>query len=270
MPKIAILITGEYRTFDICRKSLLFLNDPNVDVYVSTWNKTTYLNPKINLRKTEDVSLERIHRTLNRSAVIKIEDADSFPKEKKYNSRMIHRWKQGIALIENSGVSYDYIVVTRPDILFNNTFPCNLNKIEKYKDSIGFAWSKSLHLKKATDVLFMTSAKRMYTLFNNLTIEKWVNDTENNWHIWWYYYITEHLGTILDTEELNHFVFCRMWANTNHTYSEIVDIQHDWRDLILLGQIDLYGKENMKDIWTGEIMQNAETRWKNKEFEKYI
>lgn len=53
--KIVVLISGEYRKFDMCRPTMKFLDDPRVDVYISVWDTTRYVLPLINLDATESV-----------------------------------------------------------------------------------------------------------------------------------------------------------------------------------------------------------------------
>lgn len=106
--KIAVLISGEYRKFDICRPSMHFLNDPDIDVYISTWDKTHYLRSVINLSKYEEVTVDKIQETLQRPATIEIESTEIQKKlPEKYSSSMIHRWKRGFEMILNSGIDYE-------------------------------------------------------------------------------------------------------------------------------------------------------------------
>ena len=44
MKKMAVLINGEFREFDIAIKSWKFINEIDCDIYVSTWDKTIQIN----------------------------------------------------------------------------------------------------------------------------------------------------------------------------------------------------------------------------------
>lgn len=252
--KIAILISGEYRTFPICRKTMTFLDDPRTDIYVSTWNQSNYINRLINLNITESVSHDNIKSDLGKSATIEIEDPAVITVTK-YNTQMIHRWKRGIKLIKDSEIEYDYILVTRPDLIFNNAIPAELPDLEKYKDAVGFSWAIDLSTKKLADVLFLGSSKSIIELIDNINIDEWCNGSEHNWHIWWYNYVTNRT-TIRNAPELSDLIFCRYWCNTTN-FSEAVDIHDAWRDSVLLWQLIKFGRPFVSKNWTNDIIDNA-------------
>ena len=250
--KIAILISGEYRTFSVCRKTMAFLDDPCVDIYFSTWNTNVYSVPAINFYRKEYITESRILTDLGKSAVIEIEDENSID-IKKYNTKMIHRWIKGFELIKNSGIEYDYVLIVRPDIFFNNASKF-LDTIESYSETVGVAWS---------DLLLVSSYEKIKEIFNDLTIDSWVNSKEHNWHIWWDNFIAKYSS--VDTPVLNRVTFCRVWANDNHTFEDLVDIQNDWRDLILIHEHRVLGWTS----WPKEIIDNAERKWDKGLFNKY-
>lgn len=268
MPKIAVLISGEYRTFGMCRKTMPFLDDPRVDIYFSTWNKTRYFVPKIAYIREEEVTLQRIQTALDRTAIIDIEPFDLI-KETRYNSKMIHRWKRGLDLINQSGNRYDYIMITRPDIFFNNQYPAILHDVEKYKNSLGICWSQSLHLGRMTDVIMLSSTEIINKVFDPLKISVWETAKEADWHKWWYNHVMSIYNNVVDMPELNHFVFCRAWSKPDHTFSEVLMAKLDWRDLILLGQVDSLGREFANELWPATVLPEAEKKWNNGHFDKY-
>ena len=51
MKKMAVLINGEFREFDIAIKSWKFMNEIDCDFYVSTWDKTIQINKKLNIHE---------------------------------------------------------------------------------------------------------------------------------------------------------------------------------------------------------------------------
>jgi hypothetical protein len=91
--KIAILISGEYRTFSHCRRTMSLLDDPRADIYVSTWDSSSYVSSKINLNVTEVVTEEQIKSDLGISATILIEP-QSLIKEIKYNQLLTDQEKK--------------------------------------------------------------------------------------------------------------------------------------------------------------------------------
>src|SRR4051812_24506607 len=101
MARTAVLISGEWRKFDITRKTMSFLDNSDVDVYISTWDRTIFSSKKINLHHEVEVSEEAIRKDLGRPATIRIDDHKSFDEieKQKYNCKMINRWLAGFELI---------------------------------------------------------------------------------------------------------------------------------------------------------------------------
>lgn len=128
MNKIAVLVYGQYREFEIAQKSWGFLNELNCDFYFSTWNrschahwhqeieydyidensiKTFYPNSKISILNEE--TYERI---------VHIQSKQNFYHPKK-SDKMIFHWKNGLKLIEQSGKCYDQLILIRFDNFIN-------------------------------------------------------------------------------------------------------------------------------------------------------
>ena len=267
--KIAVLISGEYRTFDICRKNMTFLDDPRVDIFISTWNKSIYKNPIVSLDDTQYITEEEIRETLQKEATIEIEDP-SILTVAKYNTQLIHRWKRGFELIKNSGVEYDYIVVTRPDLMFNDKIQISFDNIEQYSAVLGVAWTNSLELGRLADVFMVGKASTVISIFEKLNLEDWIQDlVEPDWHKWWYNFVISQTP-VVNTPEFNDFIFCRYWAKPHHSYLEILKIQNDWRDTNLLSQIQTMPRNVMVKVWNEQIVTEAEMKWKSGYFKKYL
>ncbi len=269
MKKIAVLISGEYRKFDITRKTMTFLDDPNVDIYVSTWDKTVYSNPRINLYVEEDITTDRILKDLYLPATIRI-DKYNLLDSKKYNSKMIYKWKTGIQLIRDSGIKYDNILILRPDLFFNTYFSFNLSSIEPYTTDIGFAWATANDIRKLPDLLFTSSSYNIETLINSTSVHKWDSGSENDWHTWWYNHVIELFPNLQNAPELGHMTFCRYWVTPDHTFLNALEMHHDWRDLRILHECDLYGdKFHSNGIWPDEIVSDAKRKWDEGYYDKY-
>jgi hypothetical protein len=266
--KIAVLISGEYRKLDVCSDTMTFLRNHDVDVYVSTWDKTIYSNKKINLYVEEEVTEGRIRQDLNRQAAIRIDPHNSFVEEK-YNSKMINRWLAGFELIKNSNIKYDYVVITRPDLFFNKGVDTNFNSLSEYDNTIGFAWATSLHLEKLPDLFYVSTYANIEKLFSSLKIEDWATAKGHDWHIWWYFFVYGLFPDVKSAPEFGHFTFCRLWGQTNHTFLEMLDIHHDWRDLRLLQSCDMWGEEFAKTAWPDHILIEAKEKWARGYFERY-
>jgi len=266
--RIAVLISGEYRTFDICRPTMKFLDDENTDVYISTWDKSVYKMAKINLDRTEEVTLGRILSALGRPARICIENRNLFSDDRRYNVPMVHRWIKGFEMILDSGIEYDYVLITRPDIIFDKEI---LHKIdfEKYKDTVGFAWGNSIHLGKLSDIVFLSSFANMKKIFEKLTIDVWEYAKEGDWHVWWHQFVSE-IVTPVNCSEFSHVIFCRLWADKSHSFRDVVNIQHEWRDLNLLNQCDMFGNTFAATCWPPEVYEHAISKWNSGGFKHRI
>ena len=268
---IAVLISGEYRTFSHCKRTIDFLYDPSVDIYISTWDSSSYVSPRINLDITESVTQERIVNDLNKQATILIEP-QSLIKEVKYSTKMMHRWISGFNLIKESNKHYDYVIVMRPDLFFNYFYPVNLNNIHNYKNSLGVAWATDEYInnKKLQDVLFLSSYTNMCKLLDTLDINEWLNGGEEDWHTWWF----NHCDKTLPIQYAKDFSQCTFYRyltdNNNPLFSDVMTAQHDWRDLQLLSQIDIMGRDALKTAWPEHVIQNAEDKWNNGYFNKFV
>jgi hypothetical protein len=244
-----------------------FIDDPRVDVYFSTWDKTIYKMPLIELHKAEDVTQERILNDLKRSAVIEIEPHNLID-EKRYNSKMIHRWKRGISLIKNSGIEYDYILILRPDLYFDELADQTFNDIEEYKDILASGWANSLNRGFLNDVMCLSSADKIIRMFDDLTIENWTTAENTDWHTWWYSFVSNHFPVIKDYH-LARCTFCRVWTKENHSFAEIQQFQEDWSDLTIQ-QLSLHvGRGVMEKHWPAEVMDRSDKKWNSGYYERY-
>ena len=119
--KIAVIIYGMYREFDIAVKSWKFLNDSDFDFYFSTWSKSIQKCEPLGYDLNEDVTSKMISKHIP-NAVIDVVNEDDV--EFDFNglgpglinsTKMIYHWKNGLKLIKESGKEYDLIVLMRPD-----------------------------------------------------------------------------------------------------------------------------------------------------------
>jgi hypothetical protein len=198
-PKIAILIVGEYRTFANCRKSMQFLDQTNIDadIYVSTWDITNTLNPEIRtLVPKNPVYIPVTKDQIECDIGISITCAIHTRQEISAIPPIIRGWLLGFDLLKKSSVSYDYVLVLRPDLFFENTKSSNSilkpRQFKKYKNSIGIRYSEATDM---ADDLFFSSYENVNKFFSKL-MEYWeLNGVtrKNSWHTMLYYFITEEL-----------------------------------------------------------------------------
>lgn len=267
--KIAVLISGEYRTFGICRDTMKFLDDPRVDIYITTWDKTIYDEAKIGYHVKEDITVEQIEADMRKPAVIDIEPCDTV-KELRYNSKMVHKWKRGLQLIKDSNVEYDYVLMIRPDLFFTRAVNHSFNFVEKYKDKLGFGWfHPETQPGFLNDIIVFSSYNLIMSLFDPLTVETWANANNSDWHTWWYSYAIQYVPEIVEFSEMDSCNFCRPWVEQGASFSDVCQAQDDWSDLKILNIMDVVGREHMIERWAVDIVDRAEQKWKSGVYEKY-
>lgn len=111
--KLAVLVYGMYREFDIAVKSWNFLNDIDSELYFSTWNKSIQKNKKLGIIVDEVVTEERIKKHIP-SAITSVQSEDSFMGLSN-SQKLIYHWKNCLKMVRDSGNHYDLIMLTRPD-----------------------------------------------------------------------------------------------------------------------------------------------------------
>lgn len=111
--KLAVLVYGMYREFDIAVKSWNFLNNMDSEVYFSTWNKSIQKNKRLGITVDEEVTEERIKKHIPK-AVVSIQSEDNFMGLSN-PQKLIYHWKNCLKMVKDSGNEYDLIMLTRPD-----------------------------------------------------------------------------------------------------------------------------------------------------------
>jgi hypothetical protein len=109
--KVAVLVYGMYREFDIAVKSWKFLQEIDNDVYFSTWNTSMQKNKRLDIAIDEEVSRDRITKHIP-TAIVNVE-SDTLPLSNP--QKLIYHWKQCLRMMKESGKHYDIIMLTRPD-----------------------------------------------------------------------------------------------------------------------------------------------------------
>lgn len=117
--KIAVLISGEYREFPVAHKLWNFLKWSEVDSYFVTWDKTLHVDKDRSIPiKLLNVKEEDILSFITPKKYKILEySAHKFTTDKKYScGAMIFLWKEAIKLMEESNITYDFVIMLRPDI----------------------------------------------------------------------------------------------------------------------------------------------------------
>lgn len=119
--KIAVLVCGEYRQFDIAVKSWNFLS--NFDFYFSLWNTSHQYNNKLEIDFFQKIEEKNITDFIKNSW-IQLYDENIFSKKsellnKSSNFKSLFHWKSCLNLVYNSQKKYDTLILIRPDIQLN-------------------------------------------------------------------------------------------------------------------------------------------------------
>jgi hypothetical protein len=111
--RLAILVYGMYREFDIAVKSWDFLNYIESDLYFSTWSRSAQKNLRLGITIDEEVTEERI-KTHVPTAITSVQLEDNFTSLTN-PQKLIHHWNNCLKMVRESGKDYDLIMLTRPD-----------------------------------------------------------------------------------------------------------------------------------------------------------
>lgn len=261
MGKTAVLISGEHRFLDQCLPTMKFAQD--ADVYFSFWNISKIQNTVLGIDCEEYVDVSHLVQYTPRERIL-VEHVGRF-QTKRYNDKMIYRWKQGLNLIRKSGVRYDRIIITRPDLFFGELNESELDLISD-PASLYIAWHHPTAFLQ--DCLFAGTSETVYRVIDSLNILDWQTSNEHDWHTWWTHYIREKLE--LKTEcafPTSRSIFFRP-SKTIHAqnFSEVVSAEHDWRDSKIVQFGEQWGYEGPIKSWGNEIVQNAINRFKSGAF----
>lgn len=196
--KISILLVGEYRTFPYCRKNMAFLDQrgSNVDVYFSTWNTTSIINPLVNSSGTYinhnvvNITEQEIRNVLGIPlATVKLHTLNKYDLKDRF-SLMIKGWQLGFNLIKSSGKYYDYIMILRPDMFFKNHTEIDLTLLPQYISNIGLQYTPD-QKKIAADTMMFSSYSNIDKILKPENISK-LNNRDKEIHEEWYEYLLEN------------------------------------------------------------------------------
>ena len=70
MKKMAVLINGEFREFEIAVQSWKFMNEIDCDFYISTWSKCVQKHKKLGINIEEEITEERIRKILPNANIL--------------------------------------------------------------------------------------------------------------------------------------------------------------------------------------------------------
>ncbi len=267
--KVAIVISGEYRTFSMCRPTMSFVDDLDNDIYVTTWDKSVLKSPYLNIDINEDITLEKIKSDLGREAVsIEIEDLVKFTSivETKINQRkMTHRWYNGLQLVNNSRIEYDFICILRPDMFFHTEIPrtklseaaTNWNKDFFYCHSGPGSLPNTMNL---NDFMIVGSPRVLNDIITeDLGIDYCrANDEVGglDWHQWWYKRVIENYKIERLPNDLDFSVLGRPQPNVVNW--DLANMYSDmWLHSQIVEHIDEGGLTRALKNWKLELIDKA-------------
>lgn len=207
----AIVFSGEYRTFPVCRKTMRFLEQqvPYFDIYVSTWNISTTVNRsdlsdplKYSNRDsyTRDVAASEIKHSLNQCRAVKIHN---FVTHHHTEAPMISHWKWGLDLVKQSGKKYGYILLLRPDLFFSPNSFFDIGKFSLFEKGLGICNGDScvdaggIHpvnqTKVLPDTVLFSTADNVFNFVYGFDNAKFCS-SKLGWHEYLYSYATVDLN----------------------------------------------------------------------------
>ena len=240
--KTAVLISGELRFLEECLPTMKFINDDVVDVYVSTWNKTFIKNELLGINIVEDVTEDRIRKVLPKATIL-IEPLECF-QSKRYNDRMIHRWKAGWELIQQSGKQYSKVLVTRSDMYFSRETP-------PISDSECQFVMYDANRRFLQDFAFSIPSKFAPTFFNSLSVSEWQNSSNTDWHTWFFdFFKSLNISPVTELFPHVHIPFFRATANDKLKEITLHNVNTralDWRDACAIEFLEsIHGERSEK------------------------
>ena len=268
MKKIAILISGEFRNFNITKKTIPILEDSRVSVFVSTWS-----NVDTTLFKNVIISEEIIKSYFQKPPIqIIIDDYEKLNNKQFFPIPMINRWISGFKMIDDS---YDVVLIMRPDLFFNPDRPITFDDIVDCNDVIKFI-NLLDSIKQGgnlPDLGFCAEYNVLKELLNNLDHDwmEWRNSTKGwkKWHFWWFDYVSKHMRSekIIALQD-NLIPICRDWCNEGHSFKEVENIHNDFFYYKVIENINKYGVNTAMAPDTA-LFVKALNLYKSGYFDKY-
>ena len=229
--KIAVLIAGEYREFDLAHKNWKFLTYANVDCYFSTWDVTKETNIPLNIDIEEAVSLSRIEQFI-KLKYYNIENQDVL--NLTHIKKMFYHWDQVIGLMEKSQIDYDIAILIRPDIILDYNDQIDfMSFLKTVKENylygfIGVNYKVVDHLQ---DIIFVSTGNSIKKL-KNLPYDELIM-FETNGHTWLGKHCLSRYEDILNIDPIKNITVRR--SNSRHVsndeFDNVYELSSEWYSL---------------------------------------
>ena len=178
--KIAVLVYGQYREFDISVTTWDFINHLDCDFYFSTWNKSTQTSEKLNISSSFDVNEDMIRKFIPNSQISILDESiilETGSSLEENTRKMIYHWKNGLKMIRESNVNYDMVFLLRFDTIF--TIDCEYNEVLKLNEdkTLYYDGRGDVESKTVSDLFFISKFDVLSEFIDNL------NDNSSNIHV---------------------------------------------------------------------------------------
>lgn len=130
--KCALLISGDYREFELAIQSWEFLGYLDCDVYMSCCKSSVMSHPIYGIFDKGEINLNRIRRIINPRAIFISSEKTHIPNV----VHMMSHWKNCIQLMINSKEKYDAVIIIRPDLFVELRKDIFLEEISRLKNNI--------------------------------------------------------------------------------------------------------------------------------------
>ena len=122
--RLAVLIYGQYRQFDIAYTSWGFLNELDCDVYVSSWDKSVEILESMGINVSLNVTEEMFTRFIPKAKVEILNESDyPLTENNLFLPRMHIHWRNLCRMLKESQQRYDTVILLRTDLFLTICFP---------------------------------------------------------------------------------------------------------------------------------------------------
>lgn len=196
--KNLLAIIGDYRTFPQVADSILSQIDKSMetDLFISVWHislsKNTFLGVDFSTHVTRH-EIDSIVRNVSdklgikfSSITIQIDIHSSALNRLRYNSAYVNRFETLTTFIKASGVFYNKILITRPD-LFVESFGIPI--MQNASVATGYLYTELIpdHDRASlNDMMFLGGHKEVVCLLSLVNVTSWNNSFNFDWHKWLY------------------------------------------------------------------------------------
>lgn len=226
--RIAVLIAGDYREFEHAYKSWRFLDYKNIDTYISTWTISEVRHKFLNIHKKQIVTEDRIRKIISSSGITLMEDSNW--EILNHAKKMLGHWNCCITMMNNSGRTYDAVLLIRPDLFLkiHNDF---ITFIENMKNDVLYAVSSHVENEKLIGVQdqFFSGSQEIISRLLLLPKETYPENATLSHHQWF----TTNIGNIFpiveDMRGIDGYCICR--ANTTPedlTFEQVREKTKSW------------------------------------------